>query len=107
MSRQMTLPEAKHSILSFSGVRRSYALMTSSPLTSPVVGSQSCPARYAADAIPGSGAVPYIQVLDLEELRKRAVGLPEADVTDIIVEPGISLLKIIDPDGQLIEFYAL
>lgn len=63
--------------------------------------------RYAADAVPGSGAVPYIQTLDLEGLRNRAVGLPGADVSDIIVEPGISLFKIVDPDGQLIEFYAL
>ncbi|MGD1884880.1 MAG: VOC family protein [Paracoccaceae bacterium] len=64
-------------------------------------------AHYAADAVPGSGAVPYVEVLDLEEMRDRAVRISGADVSDIIVEPGISLLKVIDPDGQLIEFYAL
>lgn len=63
-------------------------------------------ARYAPSAIPGSGAVPYLQSSDLAALRARAedAGAP---APRIIEEPGIHLLKITDPNGQLIEFFRL
>ncbi len=62
--------------------------------------------RYAPGAEPGSGAVPYLQSSDLEELQHRisAFGGP---APEIIEEPGIHLLKITDPNGQLVEFFKL
>lgn len=62
--------------------------------------------RYAPGAEPGSGAVPYLQASDLEELQDRvsAIGGP---APEIIEEPGIHLLKIKDPNGQLVEFFKL
>lgn len=62
--------------------------------------------KYAPGSLPGSGAVPYLQSRDLVALQERA-GTAGADVQDIIEEPGIHLLKITDPNGQLIEFFAL
>jgi predicted enzyme related to lactoylglutathione lyase len=62
--------------------------------------------KYAPGAIPGSGAVPYLQSGDLVTLQARA-SAAGAEVPDIIEEPGIHLLKITDPNGQLIEFFAL
>lgn len=56
--------------------------------------------------MPGSGAVPYLQSNDLVTLQERA-SAAGAEVPDIIEEPGIRLLKITDPNGQLIEFFAL
>ncbi len=61
---------------------------------------------YAPGSMPGSGAVPYLQSNDLVALQERA-GAAGADVPDIIKEPGIHLLKITDPNGQLIEFFTL
>ncbi len=63
--------------------------------------------RYAPDAISGSGAVPYIEAGDLEEIRQRASTALNGPAPSIIVEPGIRLLKLEDPDGQLIEFFSL
>ncbi|MEO0913509.1 MAG: hypothetical protein AAFY59_11050 [Pseudomonadota bacterium] len=63
--------------------------------------------RYAPTAMPGSGAVPYIRSSDLEAVRARAADALGEAAPDILVEPGIRLLKISDPDGQLIEFFAL
>lgn len=62
--------------------------------------------RYAPDAEPGSGAVPYLQASNLEELQSRmsAIGVP---APEIIEETGIHLLKITDPNGQLVEFFKL
>lgn len=51
--------------------------------------------------------MPYIAVDDLDIIRSRAAtgtGEPEPD---IITEPGIRLLRLLDPDGQIIEFYSL
>lgn len=62
--------------------------------------------KYAQGSMPGSGAVPYLQSNDLLTLQERA-SAAGADVPDIIEEPGIHLLKITDPNGQLIEFFAL
>lgn len=62
--------------------------------------------RYAPGSVPGSGAVPYLQSGDLEELRTR-VARSGVDTPEIIEEPGIHLLKITDPNGQLIEFFRL
>lgn len=62
--------------------------------------------KYAPEAMPGSGAVPYLQATDLKALQDRtaATGIT---VPEIIEEPGIHLLKITDPNGQLIEFFKL
>lgn len=62
--------------------------------------------KYAPETIAGSGAVPYLQSNDLVVLQTRAIeaGVP---ASEIIEEPGIHLLKITDPNGQLIEFFAL
>ena len=62
--------------------------------------------KYAPGSMPGSGAVPYLQSNDLLTLQERA-SAAGAEVPDIIEEPGIRLLKITDPNGQLIEFFAL
>ena len=62
--------------------------------------------KYAPGSLPGSGAVPYLQSNDLVTLQERA-STAGAEVPDIIEEPGIHLLKITDPNGQLIEFFAL
>ncbi len=62
--------------------------------------------RYAPDAKPGSGAVPYLQSADLETVQSRVSGTGLA-APEIIEEPGIRLLKIMDPNGQLIEFFQL
>ena len=62
--------------------------------------------KYAPGSIPGTGAVPYLQSGDLETLQARATKAG-ALVPDIIEETGIRLLKITDPNGQLIEFFAL
>ena len=63
-------------------------------------------ARYAPEARPGTGAVPYLQSEDLEALRTRLADT-ETSVPRIIEEPGIHILKITDPNGQLIEFFRL
>jgi hypothetical protein len=62
--------------------------------------------RYAPGAEPGSGAVPYLQSADLEVLQAR-VTAAGAVAPEIIKEPGIHLLKITDPNRQLIEFFQL
>ena len=63
-------------------------------------------ARYAAGSVAGSGAVPYLQSADLEVLQAR-VTKAGGEAPAIIKEPGIHLLKITDPNGQLIEFFKL
>ncbi|WP_170689768.1 hypothetical protein [Ruegeria profundi] len=62
--------------------------------------------KYAPGAEAGSGAVPYLQSADLEVLHARAIAAGVA-APKIIEEPGIHLLKITDPNGQLIEFFRL
>jgi len=62
--------------------------------------------RYAPGAQPGSGAVPYLQASDLEELQDRISAIGDTS-PEIIKEPGIHLLKITDPNGQLVEFFQL
>ncbi len=63
--------------------------------------------RYSAGSIPGSGSVPYIGAEDLEMIRRRAATVLAGPVPVIITEPGIRLLKLFDPDRQLVEFYSL
>ena len=62
--------------------------------------------RYAPDSVPGTGSVPYLQSGDLEQVRARAAqtGLSMPEIAE---EPGIRLLKFIDPNGQPIEFFML
>lgn len=62
--------------------------------------------KYAPGAVAGSGAVPYLQAADLEALQDRATAAG-VSAPEIIEEPGIQLLKITDPNGQLIEFFKL
>lgn len=62
--------------------------------------------KYAPGSKAGSGAVPYLQSSDLEALQARATAAG-IDVPEIVKEPGIQLLKIADPNGQLIEFFKL
>ena len=62
--------------------------------------------RYAPGSEAGSGAVPYLQSSDLEAVQSR-VAQVGTTVPTIIEEPGIHLLKVIDPNGQLIEFFEL
>lgn len=62
--------------------------------------------RYAPGAQAGTGAVPYLQSSDLETLRAR-LAAHAGQAPQIIEEPGIRLLKITDPNGQLIEFFSL
>jgi hypothetical protein len=63
--------------------------------------------RYAPGSEAGSGAVPYIEAQDLERIRTRFTDFTGRPAPAIIVEPGISLLKLTDPDGQLVEFFQL
>lgn len=63
--------------------------------------------RYAPGSTPGAGSVPYIQSGNLLAVQSRVESATGKDAPDIIQEPGIHLLKIKDPDGQLIEFYML
>ena len=62
--------------------------------------------RYAPGSAAGYGSVPYLQSGNLDELRSRLMrfGL---NAPEIIEEPGIHLLKVTDPNGQLIEFFHL
>ena len=62
--------------------------------------------RYAPGAEPGTGAVPYVQSSDLEALQTR-VAATGTTPPEIIEEAGIHLLKITDPNGQMIEFFSL
>ncbi|GAB5439380.1 VOC family protein [Falsiruegeria mediterranea] len=62
--------------------------------------------KYAPGSKAGSGAVPYLQSSDLEALQARATSAG-VSTPNIIEEPGIHLLKITDPNGQLIEFFKL
>ena len=62
---------------------------------------------YAPDSVPGTGAVPYIHSTDLTAVQARIEKATGKDAPEIIVEPGIQLLKVTDPDGQLIEFFSL
>lgn len=62
--------------------------------------------QYAPGASPGTGAVPYLQSGDLLALQARVTKMGGV-VPEIIEEPGIHLLKIDDPNGQLVEFFML
>jgi len=62
--------------------------------------------KYAPKSQPGSGAVPYLQSADLETVQAR-VRTTGVTAPEIIEEPGIRLLKITDPNGQLVEFFKL
>ena len=63
-------------------------------------------AEYAPGSVPGTGSVPYLQSADLEDLRTR-IARTGHSVPEIINEPGIQLLKVVDPNGQLVEFFKL
>ncbi|MEM9249216.1 MAG: hypothetical protein AAGB05_11035 [Pseudomonadota bacterium] len=62
--------------------------------------------KYAPNTVPGTGSVPYLQSAALEDLQARVAQTGRA-VPAIIKEPGIHVLKITDPNGQLIEFFRL
>lgn len=62
---------------------------------------------YAAKSVSGSGSVPYIHSTDLAAVRNRIEAATGTDAPEIISEPGIKLVKVTDPDGQLVEFFTL
>lgn len=62
--------------------------------------------RYAPGSEAGTGSVPYLQSSDLETHQAR-IAAHSGEAPRIIGEPGIRLLKITDPNGQLIEFFSL
>ena len=62
--------------------------------------------RYAPSARAGTGAVPYLQSSDLETLRAR-LAAHTGQAPQIMEEPGIRILKITDPNEQLIELFSL
>ena len=62
---------------------------------------------YAPHSVAGSGAVPYIHSTDLTAVQARVEKATGEDAPDIIVEPGIELLKVTDPNGQVVEFFSL
>ncbi|MEL7547451.1 MAG: hypothetical protein AAF088_15555 [Pseudomonadota bacterium] len=63
-------------------------------------------AKYAPNSVSGTGSVPYLQSADLEEMQARVAQTGRV-VPEIIEEPGIDILKVVDPNGQLIEFFSL
>ena len=62
---------------------------------------------YSPDSSPGTGAVPYIHSTDLRAVQARLEQVSGKEAPGIIVEPGIHILKVVDPEGQLIEFFTL
>ena len=62
---------------------------------------------YAPGSVPGTGAARYIHSTDLTAVQARIEKATGKDAPEIIVEPGIHLLKVTDPDGQLVEFFSL
>lgn len=62
---------------------------------------------YAPNASPGTGAVPYIHSANLTAVQSRMEKATGGAAPEIIKEPGIHLLKVSDPSGQLIEFFSL
>lgn len=62
-------------------------------------------AAYAPASVPGAGSVPYIHSTDLAAVRARIETATNKTAPEIINEPGIQLLKIADPNGQLLEFF--
>ena len=62
---------------------------------------------YAPSSSPGMGAVPYIHSTDLKKVQARIKKATGEDAPEIIAEPGIQILKVVDPNGQLIEFFSL
>lgn len=63
--------------------------------------------RYAPHAQPGSGAVPYLQATDLVTIQTRVRKMLGDSSAMILQEPGIHILKVTDPNGQLVEFFQL
>jgi predicted enzyme related to lactoylglutathione lyase len=65
---------------------------------------------FAPDAKPGVSAAPYLKVRDIDAWFQRVTAMaPEAKlVTAKVVREGpFSLLKFQDPDGNLVELYAV
>ncbi|MBI1394304.1 MAG: hypothetical protein GC152_16375 [Alphaproteobacteria bacterium] len=63
---------------------------------------------FVPEAKFGNNAVPYIRVTNLREVHAhvQAIVTPPAFVSDIIEEDYLSLFKLTDPDGNIVEFYA-
>ena len=62
---------------------------------------------YAPDSSQGTGAVPYIHTIDLAAVQQRIERATGRVAPEVIVEPGIQILKITDPNGQVVEFFSL
>lgn len=64
---------------------------------------------FAPEARRGENAVPYIKVKDIDAAHRHVSGIaPDAlQAPGIIREGPLSLFKFKDPDGNLLEYYAL
>lgn len=63
--------------------------------------------RFAPDDSPG-GATPYIAVSDVEALHAQLLASHPSAIEDgPLKEPGITILKLRDPDGYRVEFYSI
>ena len=64
---------------------------------------------FAPEASLGGNAVPYIKVTDIDAARRHVTAIaPDAvQAPGIIREGPLSLFKFKDPDGNLVEYYAL
>lgn len=66
-------------------------------------------ATYAPGASLGGNVVPYIKVPDINAAfaHVRAVAPGALASAEVIEEPYLSLFKFTDPDGNMLEYYAL
>lgn len=64
---------------------------------------------FAPEATYGNNAVPYIRVSNLSEVhaRTKEIVFPPAQVSEIIYEDYLSLFKLTDSDGNIVEFYEI
>ena len=64
---------------------------------------------YAPDSTRGDNAAPYIKVKDIHGLFTRVKAFaPESLRSEAVIEEGpFKLFKIVDPDGNLVEFFSL
>lgn len=66
-------------------------------------------AQFAPDAMIGDRTVPYLRVKDIDAAFARVKAIaPEHLVSEEVIREGpIALIKLRDPEGNLIEFYSL
>ncbi len=65
-------------------------------------------AQFAPESVIGARTVPYIKVASVSDLHKRLQATMTAQsLSNPVHEAAISILKIRDPEGNLIEFYSI